>query len=391
VVGGVADQRRPPARPEPILLPLGWLNRKLGRAVESSEVRAILERLSFGVGEPQSRIFAVTVPSWRATKDISEKDDLVEEVGRMIGYDSITPAPPAVVAGVPPSNQERAFERGLRDVLAAQGYSEVYNYTFVSEEQACAFGFAPDDHVAVANPIASDQSLMRVSLLPGIRKNVLENSKHFESFRLFEIGREIHRQADGLPDEVPHLAAAIYSKDDGRAALFELKRAAECLMPGAEVRSVPARSYEHPARAGEIAWQGHAVGRLFELHPALLETGRAAILDLDLRRMRELRPPRRKYAPFRRYPGSAFDLSVVAVALEHVGNIESRLAGFAGQMLESIEFVREYSGPPLPEGKKSVSFRLTVGSQRTLSSEEVGAVRARIIDRMRELGYELRV
>lgn len=392
IVGGVADQRKPSAPPAPITLSLAWLNMKLGRTVEAAQVRDILERLAFQVSEPRPRVFSVTVPSWRATKDIALKDDLVEEVGRMIGYDSIPPQPPAVLAGVPPSNPERVFERGVRALFVAQGYTEVYNYSFVSEEQARAFGFAPEDHVAVANPIASDQSLMRMSLLPGIRKNILENARHREAFRLFEIGREIHRRQGELPDEIPHLAAAIFSKDDGRAALFELKHTASCLMAGAEARPAAARCYEHPVRAAEIVWQGQTVGRLFELHPSLLEQGRAAILDVDLRRVRELQPPLRKYTPFRRYPGSAFDLSVVAQSRELVGDLRGKLAGFAGEMLEAVEFVREYSGPPLPEGKKSVSFRLTVGSpQRTLSSEEVGAIRARVIDGMRGLGYELRV
>ena len=216
--------------------------------------------------------------------------------------------------------------------------------------------------------------------------------QHFDRFRLFEIGREIHKRPEGLPDEITHLAAAFYAKDDGRAGLFELKRAAECLMPGAEVRPAAARCYEHPARAGEVVWQGEVVGRLFEMHPSLLEQGRAAILDLDLRRVRQLQPGRKQYEPFRRYPASAFDLSVVAGARELVGDLKARIAEFAGGMLETVEFVREYSGPPLAEGQKSVSFRLTVGSpQRTLSSDEVGEIRGRVIEKMRELGYELRV
>ncbi len=75
-----------------------------------------------------------------------------------------------------------------------------------------------------------------------------------------------------------------------------------------------------------------------------------------------------------------------------MADLRNRVSGFAGDLLESIEYVRQYSGPPLPENTKSVSFRLTVGSsERTLSSDEVGAVRARIIDNMRGLGYELRV
>jgi phenylalanyl-tRNA synthetase beta chain len=394
LVGGLADQWKPAPPPAPIRLPLDWLQRKLGRAVEPATVRDILERLSFGVSEPDPQAFSVTVPSWRATKDVSIKDDLVEEVGRMIGYDSIPPRAPLMPVDVPPSDPERLFERGVRAMLAAQGFTEVHNYSFLSEERAVELGFDPAEHVEVKNPIAADQGLMRRSLVPGILKNLRENARHFDSFRLFEIGREVHpetRRADGLPLEIPHLAAAMYSREDGERNLFELKRAAECLMPGSEVRPAEARSFEHPARTFEVRWQERTLGRLFELHPSLL-AGRAAILDIDLESMLRLQPHDKRYRPIRRYPSSAFDLSVVAGTRELVGDLQKRIASLAGEQLDLIEFLRLYSGPPIPEGMQSVSFRLTVAAaDRTLSLEEAGAIRSRIIEGMRELGYELRV
>ncbi len=393
LVGGVADQMREIPPPPPIRLPLDWLERKLGRSIEPAEVRRILESLEFGVAQPEPRVFSVTVPSWRATKDVSIKDDLVEEVGRMVGYDSIAPTAPLVAAAVPPGNPERAFQHQVRGIFADQGFTEVYNYSFIGEEDARAFGFDPAAHVRVSNPIASDQVLLRMSLLPGIRKNILENSKHRESFRLFEIGVEIHRRAEGLPDEIPHLMAVLYDRQgDGAAGLAEIRRAAECLMPGAQASPAEARPYEHPVRSAAILWRGETVGRAFELHPSLVESGRAAVLDLDLRLVRALSAGDLKYAPIRRYPSSAFDLSVVAAPRECVGDLQSAMASFAGPLLDSIEFVRQYSGPPLEAGQKSVSFRLTVGSpERTLSSEEAGEIRARIIDGMRARGYELRL
>jgi phenylalanyl-tRNA synthetase beta chain len=201
---------------------------------------------------------------------------------------------------------------------------------------------------------------------------------------------EIHRREQGLPDEIPHLVAALYLRQDG--GIFELKRMAECLLPGARTVPVEARGYEHPARAAEIEWKGSLVGRLFELHPRFVEAGRAAVLDLDLRVVESLSGERTKYTPIRRYPSSAFDLSVIAPLREQAGKLEAAVAGFAGPLLESIQFVRQYAGPPLAEGTKSVSFRLTVGSgERTLSSDEIATIRATIIDRMRDLGYELRV
>ncbi|MBS1877580.1 MAG: phenylalanine--tRNA ligase subunit beta [Acidobacteria bacterium] len=391
LVGGLADAWRPKPAPQPITLPLEWLYRKLGRAVEKDEVRRILESIEFGVAEPEPGVFLVTVPSWRSTKDIAIKDDLVEEVGRMIGYGSITPRPPMVAATVPPTNEERRYHRRVRELMTDEGFTEVYNYSFVSDETAEKFGHA--DLVRVSNPIAVGQNLLRKSLIPGVWKNVLDNARHFDSFRLFEIGQEIHKRAEGLPEETAHLAAAVYAKaGDGREGLFELKRVAQCLASTIEVEAGEALAYEHPARTGRLKIGGETVGRLFEFHPSFVETGRAAVLDIDLGALERLLPRMQKYTQIRRLPASAFDLSVITELRRPVGWIERQLTTLGGVDLLAIEFLREYAGAPLAEGTKSVSFRLTVGAaDRTLSSDEVGVIRARIIDGMRGWNYELRV
>jgi phenylalanyl-tRNA synthetase beta chain len=393
LVGGLADRKADLKPPAPIELTVDWLARKLGRPVNATEVRAILESLDFGVTEKANGHFSVSVPSWRGTKDISIKDDLLEEVGRMLGYDSITPQAPLIESVVPPANPMRLYQRRIRNMASAQGFTEVYNYSFISEEMARAFHFDPGAHVRVANPIASDQTLMRMSLLPGIWKNVLDNSRHLTTFRLFEIGREIHPSRNTLPDEVPHFVAAMFAREgDGSASLFELKRLAECLMPGCEVERAQARPFEHPERAVTVRWRGETVGRLLELHPTLGVDGRAALLDLDLALSERLDKKDLRYQPLRRYPTSAFDLSVVAELRQPAGEIERRLAEAAGDGLVDIEFVREYTGAPLPSERKSISFRLTVGaSDHTLSSDQVAAIRDRVIEAMRRSDFELRV
>jgi phenylalanyl-tRNA synthetase beta chain len=246
LVGGLADRKKEIPAPPPIALPLDWLARKLGRSIEPTEVRRILESLEFGVTEPAPGFFSVTVPSWRATKDVSMKDDLVEEVGRMIGYGSITPVAPLLPTSVPPANPERKFQHEVRNILIDEGFTEVYNYSFMSEEAARAFGVDPATQLRVANPIASDQVILRSSLLPGIRRNIVENSKRRDNFRIFEVGLEIHKRPEGLPDELPHLVAAIYDRQgDGTAGLFEIKRVAECLMPESQVCPVDAGGFLH--------------------------------------------------------------------------------------------------------------------------------------------------
>ncbi len=225
-------------------------------------------------------------------------------------------------------------------MAAAQGFTEVYNYSFVSEEMARAFDLDPAALVEVANPIASEQNLLRPSLLPGLWKNVRDNARNFDAFRLFEIGHEIHKQ-----EEVPHFAAAIYAKDDGVAGLLELKRLAECLLPGISVRPAPAQKYEE-----------------------------------------KLQPETARYQPIRRFPTSAFDLSVVAPAHALIGDVQAAIP--RSSEVVSIEFLREFA---LPDGRRSLSYRITLGAaDRTLSSEEVGAVRSAMIAALTSQGYESR-
>jgi phenylalanyl-tRNA synthetase beta chain len=388
LVGGLADRSDTFREPAPVPLNLDWLARKLGRELEPTEVRRILESLQFRVQEAGSRAFSVRVPSWRATKDVAMAEDLVEEVGRMIGYDSIEPKPPLVPCAPSFDPPEREFLRDIRRMMAAQGFTEVSNYSFISEEEARRFGLAVDDHVRVLNPIAAGQELLRTSLLPGIHRNIIENAKHFDEFRLFEIGHEIHK-TDGKPEERQHLMAALFAKNDG---LLELKRAAGCLAPGLHVRATAPRAWEHPARCAELWWSGRQFARLAELHPSLVEGGRAAVLDIDLALLQEQTPERASYTPVRRFPTTAFDLSVIADTRELAGSLELNIRRFAGELAEKVEYVREYQGERVPEGKKSVSFRVVAAAaDRTLSSDEITALRDQIIAGLRGLGYELRV
>jgi phenylalanyl-tRNA synthetase beta chain len=177
---------------------------------------------------------------------------------------------------------------------------------------------------------------------------------------------------------------------------FELKRVTECLLPGARLSPAAAKAYEHPVRTAAIEWHGHTVGRLFELHPLLLQEagieGRASLFDVNLDSTQALADRPVKYKPIRRYPTSGFDLSVVTELHQTVAVIQDKLASLAAEDLVCIEFVRQYAGAPLEEGQKSVSFRLEVGAaDHTLTNEEFGEIRGRIIERMQAQGYELRV
>jgi phenylalanyl-tRNA synthetase beta chain len=304
--------------------------------------------------------------------------------------------PPLVASTVPPGNPLRLYLRQLRSELVAQGFSEAHNYSFVTEAALKRFGLEPSQHIAVQNPIASELTHLRRSLLPGLFQSVLNNVRYQQEFRLFEIGNEIHpRPAPGLPDEIPHLAAVYYSARGDEQDFFELKRVAECVFSGARLALTEAKPYEHPARTAEIQWRGKTIGRLFELHPSLFQAegveGRAFLFDVDIRLALELAPRQIHYKPLRKYPTSDFDLSLITALKTHVDKIQDELTRLADQDLVLIEFVGQYSGSPLQPGQKSVTYHLKVGARdHTLTAEEGTSIRTRIIEGMKSAGYEFR-
>ncbi|HEX4229878.1 MAG TPA: phenylalanine--tRNA ligase subunit beta [Bryobacteraceae bacterium] len=399
VVGGVADETFPRLLPDPIPLPVPLVVKKLGTPVSAERIRGILSALGFDVQITAPNVFSVTAPSWRATKDISLADDLVEEVGRMVGYGEITPAAPLVGATVPPANPMRAYLRQVRAQLAAQGFTETYNYSFVNQADLLRFGIDPELCLAVLNPVASEWTHMRASLLPGLFNNIVANVRNYNEFRLFEIGHEVHLapRPSNEVSEPMHGVAALYSAQGDERDFFELKRVVECLFAGVRLVAAEAKIYEHPMRSAEIEWRGSKIGRLFEIHPKLLEQegvpGRAVLFDIDLDKAQQLAADRGfHYRPPRKYPTSGFDLSVIAGMRLPVSRIQDELASLAGPDLALLDFVRQYAGPPLPEGSKSVSYHLEIGAlDRTMTAEEVSVIRNRMIQGMRDAGYELRV
>jgi phenylalanyl-tRNA synthetase beta chain len=377
--------------PPKIQLDIDWAERKLGRKLSTEEVINIFKSLVFGVEVVGQRKLLLSVPSWRATKDISIPEDLVEEIGRMVGYASIVPQAPAVLAAPTPRNLVHEQHRAIRAAMVGQGFTEVSNYSFISEAEAALFVEWTDTLLQVSNPIVAEQKYLRSSLLPGVYRNLVGNSRYFNDFRLFEIGRVYSKGNYGAPKERTHLMAAIYGRETNGANLLEMKRVVQYVAPGCQI--IPAKSQEevmHPERTARVEVGGQRVGDLYELYPALLENarGRATILDLDLDALQALPSQRAPYRPLRRFPTSSFDLSIVAPAHTLVADLENKLRQLAGEGLVSLQFLLIF---PLPPDKKSVSFRLTLGADdRTLTAEEVTRTREKVVEGIKTAGYDLR-
>ena len=233
LVGGLAERKAEFDAPPLIELSVDWIAAKLGRPVTAQDVRTILESLGFQIAETAPGRFSVVVPSWRATKDVSIKDDLLEEVGRMLGYDSITPQAPLIESVVPPDDPMRTYQRRVRNMAAAQGFTEVYNYSFISEDMAARipipagsasagvesdrFGSNADAAEPAAwNPQEHPRKQPPPQFIPPVRNRPRNPSRH----------ANCSPKKSRTSPQPSTRATATAARN-----LFELKRLAECLMP----------------------------------------------------------------------------------------------------------------------------------------------------------------
>ncbi|MGQ9733634.1 MAG: phenylalanine--tRNA ligase subunit beta [Candidatus Bipolaricaulia bacterium] len=388
------------------------VERLLGLKVSQEGVIELLERLEFSC-RPQGRLIQVKVPWHRL--DVSCPADLVEEVARLIGYDKI---PTTLMAdSLPPQRQERTLEleEQVRDLLVGCGLTEVITYSLTSLESAAKLEPqrrepSPEGYLHIANPLSRERSVLRRSLLPGLLETVAENLKHHERVAIFELGRVYLPSRGARPLEPRRLGLALsgprgelswsWREKPKAMDFFDLKGIIEELlrrMGLADFRFVKAeRPFLHPGRAAALLIAGEEAGLLGELHPQVRENFEldepTLVAELDLEAILAKAGPVRRYEPLPQFPAVLRDLAVIvdeAIPAERVAQV-IREAG--GELLRELILFDLYQGPPIPEGKKSLAFRLKLqAKERTLTDEEADALRFRIEERLaEELGAELR-
>ncbi|KKU53033.1 MAG: Phenylalanine-tRNA ligase beta subunit, partial [Candidatus Moranbacteria bacterium GW2011_GWE2_47_10] len=190
---GVVDEYPKKAKYWSVKLDLDYVGRLLGEDVPVKRSKEILSLLGMKV-KGSGKIVTVEIPTFRL--DLETQEDLIEEIGRIYGYEKIKAVPPLAPVQSPVINEERFFERKLKNILVAEGFSEVYNYSFYGRKDAGIAELASIKHVELENSLNADQNLMRVSLFPGLLKNVRENLKNFREFSIFEMGRVYWRNGD---------------------------------------------------------------------------------------------------------------------------------------------------------------------------------------------------
>jgi phenylalanyl-tRNA synthetase beta chain len=390
---------------------VSYINERLGTTLPADTVVATLSGLEFGVTAADHDRLQVLVPGHRATKDVSIAEDLVEEVGRMFGYQNIEPIHPRAPLPKPYRDPTLAFHRAVRTALSfSSGLHELSAYSFDPEPLVARIGAPDAARIGLRNPIGADATHLRVQLMPGLLAALELNRGTTDHLRAYEIGRVFapHRAgvrggdpaviavADAIPDQPYHLGLLTWDRqhtdwaDAQSAAVAELKGVIAELSArvGIALRFVPAqqpRQWLHPVRVADIALaSGAGVGHVGALHPRLcdvLEVGpfaAAAELNLDLLQNAPRDLP--AYEPIVRLPALPVDISlVVPYSVTHRA-IASTIDEAAIPDLRRVDLVDVFTGAPLPDGRKSMTYRLVFQSpERTLSKDEVAASVERIV------------
>jgi phenylalanyl-tRNA synthetase beta chain len=420
LAGGTADTTGTDVGTAPdtvtIELPAGFAAARIGIDFTEEQIVTSLEDLGAAVVKNDGG-WTVTAPSWR--HDLETKEDLSEEIARLVGYDKI----PATLPVAPPGRgltRVQQQRRRLIQALADAGLTEVLSYPFVSKAANDTFGVAEEgaarSAVKLANPISEEQGYLRTSILPGLIEVAKRNhSRGFRDLALFESGLVflpggtvgtasipplgakpaddvLDALYDGVPAQPFHVAAVLTGHDSPAAAAhtprvwdwadaLDVARLAGDVLGVELVVTQGSHQAFHPGRAARLSLRsGEVVGYAGELHPKLLAAAdmpaRSVALELNADALFEAAPDvivARHISPF---PVATQDVALVVPADVPADDVLAALREGAGELLEDVALFDVYAGKGIEDGKKSLAFGLRFrAADRTLTADEASAAR----------------
>lgn len=407
--GGIVDIYPEPIKEKTITISPRRIEQKIGAIITESEIENILKRLGFGV-----KSLKITIPTWRATNDVSHEDDIVEEVARLYGYEKIPEHIPELPIRLPEPNAARNLEYRCRAILSRDlGFTETSHYSFYSRDDLQKTHLPEDLHLQVANYLSLDQTHMQISLVPNLLKTIAKNLRFKKSFKLYEIARTYTNEHTYFPREETILAAAIVgpaivtpATDNKNTAtektLLEAKGVLEAVI---KKLGIPITEQQkgtdfcppaHPHRRLNYATPNATIARIYELSPIIaknfdIEDTKVAIIEIHLTNVAAEHLREKKYKPIPRFPGINFDISLLIDKAVPAGTIQAGIEQTAPDLITDTALFDHYEGENVPSDKKSLAFHIQLqADDRTLTDEEMKAAEQKIHRYIESIGGTMR-
>ena len=392
---------------------LTWLTKRLGKDLTGDEIRTKLELLGFDTAI-QGDTMHVTAPSWRSTGDISIKDDVMEEVARMYGYDNFEATAFTTAFEGAINQKDQDLLRNIKEYLAIRcGMQEVYMYPWMSDEYVNAVLQSTEGMLKLSTPPAPNQSYIRSSLLPNLCEAVVKNERYFHEFSIFEEAQvffdrnyvSLYDETESLPEQRRHIGAAFASSEKNITELFrEVKGVLEYMPRYTHMEAFEFRKEEKPVWADNIVWlnlylNGERIGDMGLMAKKVsLDCGiknlSVMLFEFDTTKLKPLKSRTNHFTHLAEYPETDYDISMLFDSNTAWADIYDAIMGpkKAAALLKDASFADEYRGRQIPEGKKSVTIRLTIGSdEKTLTSQEIENTANQVMKKLeKKMGAQLR-
>lgn len=362
----VSSPRLADVQPRQLSVSLKHIVSLLGMLVDRTSAAKALSDLGFAVGGSGDSL-ELSIPWWRP--DVSLGADIVEEIGRTIGYDNLPPTLPAWEStGIEFDHYWSQLWR-LKAILRGLGIDEVVTYSFVSRQQLDDFDHQHNEHLKLKNPLSIEQAYLRSALAPSLVATVARNARNFGEFGLFEVSKVFVAGADHSkqPDE-PLTLGIVWRHKDG---YIKVKHALDTI--GREFHQFRIMPKENSLfwHSAQISLDEKPIGWIGEIKPSILArhklTGNVGYLEMSL--LPWLTSPRiPMYKELSKYPSIIRDLSVVLPLEVLWADVQKSLSA---ENLTAVAYLSEYHGEDLPIGAKALALRLTFSSlERTLTDDE---------------------
>ncbi len=392
---------------------LAWLAKRLGKNLSNEVIQKKLELLGFDV-EISGDNMHVTAPTWRSTGDISIKDDVMEEVARLYGYDNFEATSFTTTFEGAINQKDQDLLRRIKEYLAIRcGMQEVYTYPWMNDVFVNAVLQSTEGVLRLSTPPAPDLSYIRSSLLPNLCEAVVKNERYFNDFAIFEEAQVFfdrnytaaYDETELLPEQKRHIGAAFASSVKDITELFrEAKGVLEYMPRYTHMEGFEFRKEEKPVWADNVVWMnifrgGEKIGDMgLVAKKVSMDCGiknlSVMLFELDVTKLVPLKSRTNRFTHLAEYPETDYDISMLFDSDAAWADIYDAIMGQkkASALLKDAAFVDEYRGKQIPAGKKSVTVRLTIGSsEKTLTSQEIESAANQVMKKLgKKMGAELR-
>jgi phenylalanyl-tRNA synthetase beta chain len=368
-----------------IKLELGYIEKLLGLKISIKEIKNILEGLNFKTFLAEPGKIIVEVPTSRL--DISLPEDLVEEIGRIFGYQKIPEVIPLATLIPPERNLDVFWEGMAKNILKEAGFTEVYNYSFISEREAKIFNYKKRDLSEIENPTSFDFQYLRPSLIPNLLKNVQKNQSNFKEIKIFELGKVF------IPLE-KNMLTGLMTGD----AFYQVKGVCDFLLNKLGISNVWYDEYKATPeetkisiwspKTAEIKINHEEIGFLGEISSKILEnfkiSQKVILFDINFEKLQKYCSEEHEYRPISRYPAAVRDIAVLVPIKVRTEDVLNKIEA-TSPLIRDVDLFDIYEGEEIPEGKMNLAFHIIFqAADRTLSSGEIDQIQKKIIKALEE-------